>query len=63
MRCLKIKENTKVWENADAFILIFLIVFQTSPWIAVSCLTKERQTVESMLSSQTNLSHSTFTVK
>lgn len=39
------------------------IVFKSSPWTVVSCLTKERPKVEYMLSSQTNLSLSTFTVK
>ena len=51
-------ENANFLKNVGV-----LIVFQTSRWTAVSCFTKERQTVESMLSSQTNLSHSTFTVK
>lgn len=63
MKCLKLKGNAKILGNLDAFILLFLIVFQTSLWTVVSCLTKERQTVESMPSSQTNLSHSMFTAK
>lgn len=63
IKCPELKGIAKIWGNPDAFILLFFIVFQTSLWTAVSCLTKERQTVESMLSSQTNLSHSMFTAK
>lgn len=63
MKCPKLKGNAKIWGNLDAFILLFCIVFQNSLWTAVSSLTKEKQTVESMLSSQTNLNHSMFTAK
>lgn len=55
--------QNKIWGHFNAFIFIFLIVFQTSQWTAVSCLTKEKQKVESMSSSRTNQSHSMLTAK
>lgn len=67
MKHLKKKKRVQrfgeIWMHFLFIFLMFFIVFQSSPWTAVSCLTKERQTVEYMLSSQTNLSHSTFTAK
>lgn len=42
---------------------LIISVFQSWPQTAASCSTKERQTAESTLSSRTNPSHSTFTVK
>lgn len=60
---LTINRECKGLGNFGCIDFIFFVVFQNSPWTVVSCLTKERQKVEYMLSSQTNLSLSTFTAK